>query len=283
MGVGLIALLLAACSRTVSPSPSPVEKISATLPADSASGAALAEAAQQHLQRAAAVRFRDGPVEVVVMPASAELSVVVRGQEPFTAAARRADQDRWADVVLNGMTYTFDPDAHRGGSVEPTAAGAHGQALQEGAVLGGNLLRPTTDRHHLVQQGGRLVVGHGNPGGGTGLSGATALLIDGEVPQNAGTTRLLGHPAHLGMPYTGIDHERGLLWVLVRKSGAGSGWGPADVQAALRRLGVEDALAWDGGDSAALVIDGAVLEQPAGYKDRSIPYGLRLSVPERGL
>ena len=38
-------------------------------------------------------------------------------------------------------------------------------------------------------------------------------------------------------------------------------------------------LVWDGGDSAGLVIDQEVVEAPSAVKDRSIPFGLRLSVP----
>lgn len=282
MGVGLIALLLA-CTQPAVQAPSSVRPISAALPVSPADGAALVATVSEALAGAAAVRFRDGPVEVVVMPSRAALAVVARGQGPFTADALRADRPGQADVVLNGMTYSFDPDAHRAGSTEAAADGAHGQALLDGAVLGGNLLRPTTGRHYLVQQDGVLRVGLGNPPGGTGLSGAMAVLVAGAVPQNAETVRLLGHPEHLGMPYTGIDRDAGLLWIVVRKSAAGRGWGPPAVLQAMQHLGIDDALAWDGGDSAALVVDGATLEQPAPYKDRSIPYGLWFSAPEPGL
>ena len=50
-----------------------------------------------------------------------------------------------------------------------------------------------------------------------------------------------------------------------------------EIREVLLSLGVDDALAWDGGDSASLIVDGTILEQPSDYKDRSIPFGLRIS------
>ena len=100
--------------------------------------------------------------------------------------------------------------------------------------------------------------------------------------RNRDSDRLLTVPAGMGMPYTGIDEDRGLLWILVRRTKGGLGSSTHSVpelRQAMLHLGIDDALAWDGGDSAALIIDSTVIEQPSAYKDRSIPFGLRLSRP----
>ncbi len=110
-----------------------------SLPATDRQGAAVADMVAEQLKAAPMVRFSDGPVEVAVLPLDAALSVVARTPETetFTDAARRADQPGLTDVVINGMTYSFDPAAHQDGSMQATGPGAHGQVFADGVAIGG--------------------------------------------------------------------------------------------------------------------------------------------------
>lgn len=262
-------------------------------------GTRVAEALRTHGGRP--VLLHDDGMWVVVLDTDADLDVVRRTPssghgprgETFTRAAAGADITGQVDVVVNGMTYSFDPTVHMQGSKQATHGQAHGQALQSGAVVGGQPLRPTTARYHLVQhsetggQGtGDWSIAPGNASEGTGLSGPMAILADGAPigqpggPQNADTDKLLRLPRGTHMPYVGLDATRSLVWVLVKTAGSTQQSEVTrvdDVRRVLGWLGVRDAVAMDGGVSATLVVDGHVLVRPSPIADRSIPFGLRLS------
>lgn len=292
------------CTRV--PSTPPVARPDTALPpiadfqwtTDPVAVAALGDRVRRQVAEVGPVWAHDGGIWLLAMPATAAVSVVDRapsraggGGERFTEAAQRVDTPAAVDVVINGMTYSFDIDAHRRGSRQATHARAHGQALTRGTVVGGQALHPTTDRFHLVQHAGRWRVGPGSTALGTGLTGAMALLHGGSPigspggQANRDTDALLSLPSGAGMPYVGVDQDAGLIWILVKQ------WGRtphaeasrvADIRAVFQHLGVDDAVALDGGDSVALVVDGHAWVTPAPYKDRSIPFGLRFSWPGDG-
>jgi len=243
----------------------------------------------------------DGGIWLIALPADVDLNVVKRVPSPgngsdgetFTDAAKRADIKDVVDVVINGMTYSLDPNLHQQGSRRDTAGSAHGRALQDGVVVGGQPLRPTTERYHLVQvsSSGGLnssdwTMGPGDWSRGTGLTGVMAILAGGQPiggpggGPNADSDKLVRLTEKAGMPYVGIDRRRDLIWIVVKNWGEShnAAWTTvADIREVFTWLGVEDVVALDGGDSVCLVVDGVVLVRPSPYKDRSIPFGLRFS------
>jgi len=84
-----------------------------------------------------------------------------------------------------------------------------------------------------------------------------------------------------GQPIIGIDRDKNLLFVMVKKHGSRAGVDLNAMRDALILMGVDDALAWDGSTSTTLVVDALVKVAPEGYKDSAIPFGigLRVSLP----
>ena len=248
----------------------------------------------------------DGGIWLIALPTTVDLNVVQRVPAPgngsdgetFTEAAKRADTKAGVDIVINGMTYSLDSNLHMQGSRRDTAGGAHGRALQDGVVIGGQPLRATTARYHLVQhsRAGGLTssdwkLGQGDWSSGTGLTGVMAILAGGQPigspggRTNADADKLVRLPEKAGMPYVGVDRGRELIWIVVKNWGDSQNAAStrvADIRQVFSWLGVEDVAALDGGDSVCLVVDGLVLVSPSPYKDRSIPFGLRFTWKSAG-
>ncbi len=89
---------------------------------------------------------------------------------------------------------------------------------------------------------------------------------------NLGFTSLEGGGATMGKVIMGIERESNLLIIMVQEHGA-SGMRLSQIRDSLTSMGVDDALAWDGSDSATLVRDSTVTIQPGNLKNNTIPFG----------
>lgn len=87
----------------------------------------------------------------------------------------------------------------------------------------------------------------------------------------------------MGKVVTGLGPD-GTVYVLVQRDGQD---GPlmSELRESLVRMGVRDAVAWDGSASATLVVDGDVEIAPSTIRDNTVTTGLgfRLPVSEQGL
>ncbi|MBL8615655.1 MAG: phosphodiester glycosidase family protein [Deltaproteobacteria bacterium] len=252
-------------------------------------GAAAQIKAQVEAGGGRPVWLQDADLHMVILPMSATLDPVERRPGGlFREAASAVETPEAVDVVLNGMTYSFDVDAHHGGSRADTRAGAHGRALRQGKVLGGQHLRPQTARGHLRWSAGERPhpwrIGPKELVDGTGISGGMPILTAGALIGAPGgaphpdTDRLLATRAGVGWPIIGLDTDRGLVWVVATAWGQPPARGTDlhSLRQLLAALGVDDALVFDGADSTALYIDGEAVIAPGELKDRSAPFGVHL-------
>jgi hypothetical protein len=76
----------------------------------------------------------------------------------------------------------------------------------------------------------------------------------------------------LGKVVMGIQRDSGLLIIVVEQQGA-AGLNLSDIRNSFVSLGVSDALAWDGSDSATLVTDSVVRVAPGDTKNNRMPVG----------
>jgi hypothetical protein len=76
----------------------------------------------------------------------------------------------------------------------------------------------------------------------------------------------------LGKTVMGIERSNNLIILVVQNHGT-TGMRLSEIRDSLIHLGVDDALAWDGSDSATLVRDSTVQVQPGQVKNNTIPVG----------
>lgn len=82
----------------------------------------------------------------------------------------------------------------------------------------------------------------------------------------------------LGKVVMGIERESNLLILVVQEHGS-IGMRLSEVRDSLVHLGIDDALAWDGSDSATLVRDTTVEVSPGSIKNNTIPVGAGFRLP----
>jgi RHS repeat-associated protein len=81
-----------------------------------------------------------------------------------------------------------------------------------------------------------------------------------------------GRGADVGKVVTGLNRDEKLFFVMVHEDGT-SGILLSEMRDALQLLGVTDALAWDGSDSATLIRDSQVFVSPGSTKNNRNPVG----------
>lgn len=221
-----------------------------------------------------------------------------------------------AGVLLGGLQYYLWD-----GNVSPSLLQAEGLLVENGVIVTG---RSSEDTFHLVRDpgdpdgagSGGWRLGAGDPpttsafayGGGVpvivgGLpygvineyrDGAPTGLPETGDPgaenrgyllqrSNKGFEMLEARGHDVGKVVTGLGPD-GAVYVLVQRDGQD---GPlmSELRESLVRMGVRDAVAWDGSGSATLVVDGKVEIAPEDIRDRAMTtgLGLRLPVSEQGL
>ncbi|WP_326554430.1 phosphodiester glycosidase family protein [Micromonospora sp. NBC_01813] len=218
-------------------------------------------------------------------------------------------------MALGGLQYLWN------GNVDPALVQAQGLVVENGETIAG---RSSPDTFHLVRNPGDpdgSVAGGWRVGGGDPAA-TSALAFGGGIPVIVGglpygVTNVYRDGAPTGLPETGDPgaENRGYL---LQRSNAGfasfeadgrdvgkvvTGLGPdgtvyvvvqrdgqdgplmSELRESLVRMGVRDAVAWDGSASATLVVDGKVEIAPQAIRDNTVTTGLgfRLPVSEQGL
>ncbi len=104
----------------------------------------------------------------------------------------------------------------------------------------------------------------GDPGAGNGV-----FLVQ---RSNAGFADQEARGNRLGKVVVGIERESNTLIIVAQEDGE-NGMKLSEIRDSLSNLGVDDALAWDGSDSATLVTDSTVQVSPGKMKNNTIPAG----------
>lgn len=84
-----------------------------------------------------------------------------------------------------------------------------------------------------------------------------------------------------GIPVFGVSKQHGFALLMVRNHNEGDEGALTieEMRDLLIRLGVENAIGFDGSTSTTLVADSTVLEDPASVKDNTMPYGMGFRLP----
>ncbi|WP_163868588.1 phosphodiester glycosidase family protein [Myxococcus eversor] len=285
------------------------------LPTTAEDGARLSAAVAERIKAnpRQPVEFTDNGVHLVAMK-GAQPSVVEHGgsildnalggwsrpeaEKPFAALAQEEGRQPGSDTIINTSFYdrAFSGD-------NPV-----GQVIENGKVLGGE---SEPDRFYAAWTSSGLKFGQGDPPADSKVAfgGAVPLIInntpygDGNQykPGTSSAAPLTGDPGayasdltqrnnegfkdqdergpNSGKVVVGYDRETGTTYVVAQENGEKPGKTLAEIRDALVKLGVDDAVSFDGSDSATLVRDDQVKVEPGAIKDRTIPFGLKLSLP----
>ncbi|AKF87446.1 hypothetical protein MFUL124B02_43015 [Myxococcus fulvus 124B02] len=252
------------------------------------------------------VEFEDGGIHVVAMKnpkaslvESGGSALDVFGFSPFTSEAKEAGANPGSDTIINTSFYDL------------AAWGTNpvGQVVKDGEVIAGG---SEPDRFYAAWTDSGMKFGQGDPPKDANLAfgGAVPVIIDG-TPYGVGnqykpgtdpSAPVTGDPgAHagnltqrnnesfkaqdergkeVGKVIVGYDRDTGTTYVVAQQDGSKPGKTLSEIRDALVKLGVDDAVSFDGSDSATLVRDDQVKVEPGGLKNQTIPYGLRLSLGE---
>lgn len=269
------------------------------LPGSSAEGATVLAEIQRRIAAAPGVpvEFADRGVHVVALGRPRPYVVVKGFTQTFTGSALRTDTSNAEETVINmnlfGLTST------------------EGQIVRTGSVIGGQSspgtfylawTRTEPDPWKVAQGdpprtadvafgGGKPVIVNGvcygavNRYSAGAPAGLPATGDPGEAHRglllqrsNAGFAALDALGPLVGKVITALDRQQGIFFILVQQDRAAPGMTLTEIRDALLRLGVDDALAWDGSTSATLVRNDKVVIAPSGVKDRMIGYGMGLQV-----
>ncbi|MBZ4413305.1 phosphodiester glycosidase family protein [Myxococcus sp. XM-1-1-1] len=253
------------------------------------------------------VEFEDGGIHVVAMR-NPKASLVenggsvadVLGLSPsFTEEAQAAGKQPGSDTIVNTSFYDF------------AAWGTNpvGQVVKNGEVIAGN---SDPDRFYAAWTDSGMKFGQGDPpkDANVAFGGAVPVIIDG-TPYGVGNQYKPGTDAaapdkgdpgafsgdltqrnnesfraqeergkEVGKVIVGYDRDTGTTYVVAQEDGSKPGKTLSEIRDALVKLGVDDAVSFDGSDSATLVRDDQVKVEPGWAKNQTIPYGLRLSLGE---
>lgn len=285
------------------------------LPTTEADGKRLSAAVTERIKAnpRQPVEFEDNGVHLVAMK-GAQPSVVEHGgsyldnalgdwlrpeaEKPFSKLAQDEGRQPGSDTIINTSFY----DVPIFGS-DPV-----GKVIENGKVLGGE---SSQERFYAAWTSSGLKFGQGDPPADSKVAfgGAVPLIID-KTPYGDGNqykpgtsseAPLTGDPgafasdltqrnnegfkdqdergANSGKVIVGYDRDTGTTYVVAQDNGSKPGKTLAEIRDSLVKLGVDDAVSFDGSDSATLVRDDQVKVDPGGVKDRTIPFGLKLSLP----
>jgi len=261
--------------------------------------------------------YLDGDVHYMVMNKSSWMRILLRtADELFTTFVDREAPAAWLNVVVNGMFY--DVTAYGlGWAVLGTTSGEGsrtiplGQIVDSQRVVGGQS-RPN---HYYVAQAlgpmSTYTFGDGDPpssGQSAAIGGAGPMIING-LKYGDGNLYLpggppgpaTGAPPASAAPYliqrnnaTFLSFESGgprrgktviaysssqeKLLVVHQKEAAPSGISLADLRDRLVAIGVDNAVFFDGGNSAMLWVDSSWITRPGSNKDRTNAIGIGFRV-----
>ncbi|MFY2560387.1 phosphodiester glycosidase family protein [Corallococcus terminator] len=285
------------------------------LPTTEAEGKRLSEAVAERIKATPnqPVEFEDGGIHMVAMK-GAQPSVVEHGgsfvdnvlggwsrpeaEKPFSQLAQEEGRKPGSDTIINTSFYdlAFNGD-------KPV-----GQVIENGKVMGGE---SSPDRFYAAWTSSGLKFGQGDPPADSKVAfgGAVPVIIN-NTPYGVGNQYKPGTPSdapltgdpgayasqltqrnnesfkaqdargdEVGKVIVGYDRDTGTTYVVAQDDGAKPGKTLSEIRDALVKLGVDDAVSFDGSDSATLVRDDQVKVDPGAMKDRTIPYGLKLSLP----
>jgi hypothetical protein len=249
------------------------------------------------------VEFSEGGVTILAMKDPQPSIVRAGGKTTLTEAAKTQGAQPGNDIIVNTSFY----DAPLGGYLTDGGTPV-GQVVQDGKVIAG---KSEPDRFYAAWTPSGVKFGKGDPppDSTVGFGGAVPLIInnlpygdgnqyDSTTPEGAPKT---GDPAaqyasHLtqrnsngfksqqeraagtGKVIIGYDRDTGTQYVIVQKDGASPGKKMSEIRDALVKLGVDDAVSFDGSDSATLVRDDQVAVKPGDRKNDDMPFGLDLKL-----
>lgn len=223
----------------------------------------------------------------------------VPGASPsFTDVAQSEGRQPGSDTIVNTSFYDF---ALYGDS--PV-----GQVIENGKPLGGE---SSPDRFYAAWTSSGLKFGQGDPPADSKVAfgGAVPVIInntpygDGNQykPGTSSAAPPSGDPGvyasdltqrnnesfkaqdkrgtEVGKVIVGYDRDTGTTYLVAQEDGKKPGKTLAEIRDSLVKLGVDDAVSFDGSDSATLVRDDQVKVDPGWAKDQTIPFGLKLSLP----
>ncbi|WP_163988682.1 phosphodiester glycosidase family protein [Pyxidicoccus caerfyrddinensis] len=249
------------------------------------------------------VEFSVDGVTVLAMKDPQPSIVSASGKTNFTDTAKAQGAQPGNDTIVNMSFYK----ALAGGLIADGGTPV-GQVIQDGKVIAGG---SEPDRFFAAWTPSGVKFGKGNPppDSKVGFGGAVPLIInnlpygdgnkyDSGVPEGAPKTgdpeaRYASHltqknnngfisqeerEASTGKVIIGYDRDTGTQYVIVQKDGASPGKKMSEIRDTLIKLGVDDAVSFDGSDSATLVRDDQVAVKPGKRKNDDIPYGLDLKL-----
>lgn len=187
--------------------------------------------------------------------------------ETFNVAWTQARPQQLADERNDKARASIAPpnpsDAWQFGRGDPpkTADVAFGGALP--VIING---LPYGNRNEYVAGAPTTLPAKGDPGAGN-----EKLLTQ---RSNAGFADQEARGSQLGKVVMGVNRDVNLLVIVVEQHGASPGLNLSDIRNSFVQMGVKDAVAWDGSDSATLVRDATVVSSPGRMKDNTIPFGI---------
>ncbi|WNG50857.1 phosphodiester glycosidase family protein [Archangium minus] len=270
-----------------------------TLPTTADDGSKLATALKQKTDTnpKQPVEFKDRGVNVVAM--RLPQPYLVDSGWSFKSSALNSDKQGTSETVINTSFFSklLTPE---------------GRVVENGEVVAGV---PSPEKFHLAwtptsssNLSSNWKFGKGDPPDNValGFGGAIPVIIN-KTPYGVGNTYKPGASANapatgepgadapyltqrnnrgfkeleargpdVGKVIIGIDRDKDLLYVVAQEDGAKPGMRASEIRDSLLKLGVDDAVAFDGSDSATLTRDNKVVVEPGLRKDLTIPYGLGL-------
>ena len=260
------------------------------------------------------VQMNDGDVQYVFMRAPTPHVVLRDASESFTEAAIQFDTAAAHEVVINAELFGGSYAPAMLSPQNPSSYPLEGQVHVNGQVVMGRSSPGTFyvgyDAERSPDPSGDWYFGLGDPPpSDVAFGGAKPMIINGlpygdtnkYIPgapaglpltgdpgtgnrrylaqrSNSGFTALDRLGADVGLVAMGLDADLDIMVIAVQPDGAKNGKTLSALRDAFVRMGLENAVAWDGSTSATLVVDSRKVVQPARYKNNSIPVGIGFRV-----
>ena len=267
--------------------------------ADEGKKLAVALAQQTDANPKQPVEFNDRGVNIVAMKLPTPYLVDAPPTGPLTSAALNKDKPNTSETTINASFFDIltIPKGHVvedgkkvSGKTSPLgfhvawtpASGAHTPGAWKfgsgdppsNAALGFGGLTPLIINKTPYGVGNKYTPGTSPNAPKDGDPGAYASSLTQRNSEQFHQTEDKG--PKVGKAVLGIDRDKGLMYVVVQKDGNSPGMQLYEVRDALLALGVDDAVGFDGSDSATLTRDEKVVVAPSTRKDWSIPFGIGL-------
>ncbi|AGC46930.1 hypothetical protein MYSTI_05653 [Myxococcus stipitatus DSM 14675] len=257
-----------------------------SLPQNAKDGPKIAAAIAQRLDAnpRQPVEFTDSSGIKIVALKNPQPSVVsVAEDKELTSTAQDIGKQPGHDTIINTNFYEghyLDPRYI--GKVRPV----NGQVVEDGKVKAGS---SQPEKFYAAWTPRGIEFGEGNPPSDSkvGFGGAVPLIINKERYDSDNKNGLKEdldfksqeeREASTGKTIVAHDRDTGVTYVVVQEDGQ-PGKKLSAVRDALAKLGIDDAVAFDGSNSSTLVRDTKVEAKPDDIiKDDQIPYGLNLRV-----